>query len=209
MTISYAITVCNELEEISRLLDLLLSSKRPIDEIVVLMDTTKASDELVSTLRHYEMHNMNHLTVWAAEFQGHFADWKNKLTSYCTGDYVFQIDADEYPHSNFIADIPAILEGNPDVDLYLVPRVNTVEGLTQEHIQKWGWRVDGNEWVNWPDWQHRIYRNDGNIEWKNKVHEILVNYKQFTYLPTAEEYALYHPKTIDRQERQNNYYDTL
>lgn len=209
MKISYAITVCNELEEVKRLLDLLLENKRVEDEIIVLMDTTKASDELVSTLRHYEMHNMDHVIVWPGEFEGHFADWKNKLTSHCSGDYVFQIDADEYPHPHFIESLPAIVEANPDVDVYLVPRVNTVDGLTQEHIQKWGWRVDNNGWVNWPDWQHRIYRNDGNIKWRNKVHEILVNHKQFTYLPVSEEYALFHPKTINKQEKQNNYYNTL
>jgi hypothetical protein len=209
MKISYAITVCNELEEVKRLLDLLLNNKREQDEIVVLMDATKANDELVSTLRHYEMHNMDHMVVWPGDFEGHFADWKNKLTSYCTGDYVFQIDADEYPHISFIKDLPAILETNPEVDLYLVPRVNTVDGLTQGHIQKWGWRVDGNGWVNWPDWQHRVYKNIPEIKWQNKVHEILVGYKQFAYLPTSEEYALFHPKTIQRQEKQNNYYNTL
>lgn len=209
MKISYAITVCNELTEVGRLLDLLLANKRAHDEIVVLMDTTKASDKLALTLRHYEMDNMDHMTIWPGEFDGHFADWKNKLTSYCSGDYVFQIDADEYPHPHFIESLPAIVETNPDVDVYLVPRVNTVEGLTQEHIQKWGWRVDGNGWVNWPDWQHRIYRNDDTIKWQNKVHEILVNHKQFTYLPASEEYALFHPKTISRQEKQNEYYNTL
>ena len=209
MKISYAITVCNELEEVKRLLDLLLATKREQDEIVVLIDATKASDELVSTLRHYEMHNMDHMVVWPGEFEGHFADWKNKLTSYCSGDYVFQIDADEYPNPYFVESLPAIVEANPDVDLYLVPRVNTVEGLTQEHIQKWGWRVDENQWVNWPDWQHRIYKNNGKIMWQNKVHEVLVNHKQFTYLPSLEEYALFHPKTIERQEKQNNYYNQL
>ena len=209
MKISYAITVCNELTEVGRLLDLLLANKRAHDEIVVLMDTTKASDKLALTLRHYEMDNMDHMTVWPGEFDGHFADWKNKLTSYCSGDYVFQIDADEYPHPHFIESLPAIVETNPEVDVYLVPRVNTVEGLTQDHIQQWGWRVDGNGWVNWPDWQHRIYRNDSNIKWQNKVHEILVNHKQFTYLPASEEYALFHPKTISRQEKQNEYYSKL
>jgi cellulose synthase/poly-beta-1,6-N-acetylglucosamine synthase-like glycosyltransferase len=108
MKISYAITVCNELEEVKRLLDLLLENKREQDEIVVLMDTTKTNDKLVSMLRHYEMHNMDHIVVWPGEFEGHFADWKNKLTSYCSGDYIFQIDADEYPHPYFIADLPSI-----------------------------------------------------------------------------------------------------
>lgn len=209
MSISYAITVCNELQEVRRLLDLLLANKREQDEIVVLMDITKASDELVSTLRHYEMHNMDHMVVWPGEFEGHFANWKNKLTSYCSGDYVFQIDADEYPHLQLIQDLPAILESNPSVDVYLVPRVNTVEGLTQEHVQKWGWRVDNNGWVNWPDWQHRVYKNNGHIKWENKVHEVLAGHQQFAYIPTTEQYALYHPKTIERQEKQNSYYNTL
>jgi hypothetical protein len=28
-------------------------------------------------------------------------------------------------------------------------------------------------------------------------------------LPSEEEYCLHHPKTIDKQEKQNSYYDTL
>jgi len=209
MKISYAITVCNELEEVRRLLDLLLEYKREQDEIVVLIDTTKASDELVSTLRHYERHNMDHMVVWPGEFEGHFADWKNKLTELCSGDYVFQIDADEFPHPYFIKDLPSILEHNSAVELYAVPRINTVEGLTQDHIQKWGWKVDDNGWVNWPDFQTRIYKNNPDIRWKNKVHEVLDGHKEFCYLPMSEEYALFHPKSILRQEKQNNYYNTL
>jgi len=209
MKISYAITVCNELEEVRRLLDLLLEHKREQDEIVVLVDTTKPNDELISTLRHYEMHNMDHMVVWPGEFEGHFADWKNELTQICSGDYIFQIDADEYPHPDFIENLPAVLEHNTAVELYAVPRVNTVEGLTQEHIQKWGWNVNEKGWVNWPDFQTRIYKNNPEIKWVNKVHERLQGHKEFAYLPMNEEYALFHPKTIERQEKQNNYYNTL
>jgi glycosyltransferase involved in cell wall biosynthesis len=208
MKISYAITVCNELEEVERLLNLLLENKREQDEIVVLVDAPKADDYLLITLQGYET-QFSSICVIEDDFNNHFADWKNKLTSHCTGDFIFQIDADEYPHPYFIKDLPSILENNPDVDLYLVPRVNTVEGLTQDHIQQWGWRVDSNKWVNWPDWQHRIYKNDGSIKWQNKVHEVLVGQKHFTYLPTSEEYALFHPKTIKKQEKQNNYYESL
>ena len=43
MKISYAITVCNELEEIQRLIPLLKEIKRQEDEIVVLLDKPKAS----------------------------------------------------------------------------------------------------------------------------------------------------------------------
>jgi hypothetical protein len=209
MKISYAITVCNEFIEIQRLLNFLLKHKRHQDEIVVLMDTTKANSELLSTLRLFESHNMDHMVVWPAEFQGHFADWKNKLTSLCTGDFIFQIDADEIPCTSIIESLPMILKDNPEVDVYLVPRVNTVEGLTDAHIQKWRWNVNSEGWVNWPDYQWRIFRNVDTIKWKNKVHEVLEGFKQFAHLPMEEDYSLYHPKTIDRQEKQNAYYDTL
>ncbi len=208
MKISYAITVCNELDEIKRLLDLLLNNKQEQDEIVILVDEPKADERLTIILQGYER-KFDNVYVIKDSFDNHFADWKNKLTSHCKGDYIFQIDADEYPHPYFIESLPAILEHNSAVELYAVPRINTVEGLTQEHIQKWGWRVDDNNWVNWPDFQTRIYKNSPNIKWKNKVHEVLDGHKEFCYLPMSEEYALFHPKSIERQEKQNNYYNTL
>ena len=144
-----------------------------------------------------------------AEFNHHFADWKNHLTDLCTGDFIFQIDADEIPNKQLIYSLPEILKGNPNNEVYLVPRVNTVEGLTNEHIQKWRWNVNERGWVNWPDNQWRIWKKKDEIKWKNKVHEVLQGYKTYAALPPMEELALYHPKTIDRQVKQNEYYNTL
>jgi GT2 family glycosyltransferase len=205
MKISYAITVCNELEEVKRLVNFLLSNKRTEDEIVILYDTNGSVEvyDYVDTVDE-----IVNVFVVKDKFQGHFADWKNKFFKVCSGDYIFQIDADEIPHINLIQNLPAMLSTN-DVDMVRVPRVNTVEGLTQEHIQKWGWNVNEKGWVNWADWQMRIYKNAPHIKWVNKVHEVLEGFKIHGMLPVEEEWALYHPKTIDRQERQNNYYDTL
>jgi len=205
MRISYAITVCNELEEVKRLVNLLLSSKRKEDEIVILFDKQNGS----TGVRQYIADLPKEIIVQRSNFQGHFADWKNLLTSYCNGDYIFQIDADEVPCTPLIESLPSILESNPELDVMLVPRVNTVEGLTQEHIQKWNWNVNSEGWVNWPDFQWRVYRNTPEIKWVSKVHERLEGFKTYTTLPMEEDYSLYHPKTIERQERQNNYYDTL
>jgi hypothetical protein len=207
MKISYAITVCNELEEISRLLNFLHRYKRVDDEICVLLDKPKASQELLDELYYWSSNDI--ITLKESAFQGHFADWKNELTKMCSGDYIFQIDADEIPNEYLIESLPEILETNFQVEAYVVPRVNTVEGLTQEHIQKWGWRVNENGWVNWPDHQWRIYKNTTDIKWKNKVHEVLDGYKTMAQLPAYEDLSLYHPKTIERQERQNNYYNSL
>jgi len=207
MKISYAITVCNEKKEVKRLVDFLLANKRQQDEVVVLYDQKNGDEEVINML--VKLNKLPNFQVWRGFFEGHFADWKNKLTEYCSGDYIFQIDADEIPNELLIENLPAILEANPDNEVYLVPRVNTVEGLTQEYIQKWRWNVNEKGWVNWPDYQWRIWKNKPEIKWKNKVHEVLEGYEAYAPLPQQEELALYHPKDIERQIKQNNYYETL
>ncbi|MCP5063887.1 MAG: glycosyltransferase [Ignavibacteriae bacterium] len=207
MRISYAITLCNEFVEIQRLVSFLLENKRSEDEIVVLYDSKNGNPKVEQFLR---AKSINGEFAWIpGEFDGHFADWKNKLTSMCSGDWIFQIDADEIPHLNLIQYLPEVLESNPEVDMLRVPRVNTVEGLTEEHIKKWGWNVNEKGWVNWADWQMRIYRRHPDIKWVNNVHEVIKGYKVHGMLPTEEEWALYHPKDIERQIKQNNYYNTL
>lgn len=205
--ISYAVTVCDELDEIARLLSFLTTHKREEDEIVVLWDSNKGGDSLETLLKSYSSANSIKLVV--DKFDGHFADWKNKLTSHCTGDYIFQIDADEYPADNLIAILPYMLEENSTVEVYRVPRINIVEGITEQHIARWGWNVSPEGWVNFPDSQWRIYKNIPYIKWVNKVHERLDGFKTLTQLPSVPEFCLYHPKTIEKQERQNNFYDTL
>jgi len=207
MKISYAITVCNEFIEIQKLVSFLLKHKRYKDQIVILFDSKNGNPEVEAFLRS---HSINSAFAWhKEEFEGHFADWKNKLTSYCSGDYIFQIDADEIPSEHLISILPTVLESNPETDVYLTPRINTVEGITQEHIQKWGWRVDEKGWVNYPDYQWRIWKNKPEIKWINKVHERLDGFKTYVTLPPQEEFSLYHPKDIKRQELQNQYYNTL
>jgi hypothetical protein len=203
--VSYGITVCNELDEIKRLVPFLHQYKRHEDEICVLLDKPKASPALLDQLYRYS--SANWITLKESAFQGHFADWKNELTKICSGDYIFQIDADELPNELLIENLYSVLENN--VDVILVPRVNLVEGITPQHIQAWGWKQNEKGWIQWPDFQWRIYKNNSEIEWKNKLHEILDGYKTYANLPELEGYALYHYKTIDRQEKQNNFYSKL
>jgi hypothetical protein len=203
MKISYAITVCNEINEIKKLISFLLESKRQEDEVVVLFDKQGGTAEVWSYLQEQD------IKCEAKSFKHHFADWKNYLTTLCSGDYIFQIDADEIPDWYLINYLPEILESNPNNEVYLVPRVNTVEGLTDEHIKKWRWNVNKNGWVNWPDYQWRIWKNKPEIKWVNKVHERLEGFKTYSTLPQEPEFSIKHPKDIKRQEKQNSYYDTL
>ena len=205
MKISYAITVCNELEEIKRLVEFLLNHKREQDEIVVLMDengTQEVNDFLLDSVGKIKIANFL--------FQKDFSAFKNHLNSLCSGDYIFNIDADEIPSETLTHFIAEIIESNPDVKAFALPRANTVEGLTQEHIQKWGWNVNEQGFVNYPDYQIRVYKKDHGIYWEKPVHERLNIWDQAVPLPCDTlDWALYHPKDIARQEKQNSLYNTI
>jgi glycosyltransferase involved in cell wall biosynthesis len=207
MKISYAITACNEVQETIRLVTQLLNYKGENSEIVVLLDTPKAPAELVEYLELQG--EANYITLIESEFDNDFAQWKNFLNSNCKGEWIFQLDADEYLEPDLIVNLEDILDTNSDKDLIVVPRINTVEGLTDAHIQKWRWNVNEKGWVNFPDVQTRIYKNKETIGWAGKVHERIGGYENYTAFPAEEVYCIKHPKTIERQERQNNYYDTL
>ena len=208
MKISYAIPVCNELIEITKLLNFLKKYIDKEDEVVVLFDTNNGSQSVEQFLRAKSV-NPTFFNWYPYHFDGHFANMKNHLKSLCTGDWIFQIDADELPHESLITNLKELLKLNPTTEMFLVPRVNTVEGITQEHINKWRWNINEKGWVNWPDYQTRIIQNGPKIKWQNKVHEQIVGVSTKGALPTEEEWCLYHLKDIKRQEAQNNFYDTL
>jgi hypothetical protein len=199
-SISYAVTACNEHVELDRLLSQLTEHIRPEDEIVIQMDIT-ATNEVKAVVNKYKLMNYFH------PLNKDFATFKNNLKGLCTKDYIFQIDADEYLSEELLTYLPAILEDNSSVEMFSIPRINTVEGLTQEHIRQWGWRVDEKGWVNYPDYQNRILRNKPEIHWVNKVHEKIIGAMITTEIPPGLD--LIHPKTIDKQEKQNNYYNTI
>ena len=203
MKISYAIPVCNEHVELEKLLSFLLEHIDENDEIVVQCDKGNTTDKVYQVLQHPRF------KVIEFPLNGHFSNFKNNLKEHCTGDWIFQIDADELPHESLITNLKELLKLNPTTEMLMVPRVNTVDGLTQEHVNKWRWNVNEKGWVNWPDYQTRIIQNSPKIKWQNKVHEQIVGISTRGVLPTEEEWCLYHPKTIGRQETQNRFYDSL
>ncbi len=208
MKISYAITVCNEEVELQKLVTFLLKHKELQDEIVITFDSKNGSKGVEEYLRTHSVNGeFNWHTMWPL-FDGDFSKLKNYTKSMCSGDYIFHIDADEIPHEVLMEQLHTILEMN-EVDLVWIPRVNTVEGITQEHIDKWGWKVSSKGWVNYPDYQARVYRNTDSIHWTRKVHEYIVGTKEYSHLPPHEELSLYHHKTIDKQEQQNKLYEKI
>ena len=207
MIISYGITVHKEAEELRRLLEVLYKNIDDNDEIIVCVDGEDDAVRFELDIYSKKFYDDSRvMKVYQRELKKDFASQKNSVIENSVGDYVFHIDADEYPNEILIKQLKEILTIN-NVDLVWIPRVNTIDGMKEEHIKRWGWKVTEKGWVNYPDYQARVFRNDDSIRWERPLHEVIRGYKTYSHLPPHEELSLYHPKTIERQEEQNMFYN--
>tara|TARA_Y100000004_G_scaffold51272_1_gene56700 strand:+ start:2340 stop:2996 length:657 start_codon:yes stop_codon:yes gene_type:complete len=204
--ISYGITVHNESEELNKLLEILIHKTDEEDEIVICVDGDDDGVRFVLDSWTQQYADTKTIKVYQRKLDGDFAAHKNSVIENSVGDYIFHIDADEYPNKVLLQQLKQILEMN-DVDLIWIPRVNTIEGMTEQDVQRWGWRVTEKGWVNYPDYQARVFRRDDNIRWTRPLHEHIVGCKTYSHLPPHEELSLYHPKTIEKQTQQNMFYN--
>jgi hypothetical protein len=209
INVTYAITVCNEHEEIIKLVNFLHPRIKKDDEILIQYDEDSVTQQVKDYLNVIQQIHSSNVKVIGFPLNNDFASYKNNLKNHAKGIFIFQIDADEIPSDYMVENLSDFLLANNDVDLFFVPRINTVEGLTQEHIKKWGWQVNEHGWVNFPDYQTRLYRRTSDIEWEGKVHERIKGYNTLSVLPADADYCLTHHKQIERQEKQNAYYDTI
>jgi glycosyltransferase involved in cell wall biosynthesis len=203
MILSYAICVHDESEEIFRLLTFLQHNKysnTENSEIVVLQD---GDDENVSkTLKKF-----SDVKVFHRKLDGDFAAHKNFLGSKCTGKYIFNIDADEMITENIISTVIYITRGGVN-DLVYFPRINICIGYTEAFIKKHNFNVNSLGWINWPDYQGRLYKNG--LQWGGVVHEKIQGATNATCISHSDPTrALMHIKTVQRQDCQNALYAKL
>ncbi|TJZ60749.1 glycosyltransferase [Sphingobacterium olei] len=204
-TITYGITACNEVNELKTLLDILVPLIDERDEIIVLQDINPENMQVSALINQYPS-----IKCIQSRLNGDFASFKNNLIAHATKTYIFQIDADEYPQKTLIQKLKWFLFTNSRADCILLPRINIVRGITEEDIKNWKWEKNDDGYLNFPDFQFRIFKNNGKIRWKNKLHEVLDNYSQLKHLPTKNyEYCLFHIKNIERQRSQSTFYDSI
>ena len=206
MKISYGITVHNEADELNKLLEILIHKTDVEDEIVICDDYSNEETKEVITSWSQQYADAKVIKHYERKLNKDFSAQKNSVIENSSGDYIFHIDADEYPNEILLQQLKQIIEMNDGVDLIWIPRVNTVDGFIQEDVQKWGWRVDEKGWVNYPDYQARVFRNREDIRWVRPLHEFIDGCKTYAHLPPHEELSLYHPKTKEKQEQQNKFY---
>jgi len=237
MLISYAITVCNEFDEIKYLIETLTSYKHINDEIVVLFDSKNGSNQVYEYLT--SLSNIN--CIVSEKFNNDFSEWKNILNENCNGDYILQLDADECIDKDFISNIPLLIKSNQNIDLFYFPRINIVDGVTLKEIGEWDWNItksdnfitekiiNNDEYLLLKKYD-LILQEEGsiikyyipiinrpdyqgrlyknNLKWVGKVHENVIA-QNIGILPDEEPYSILHKKNIKKQIQQNNLYKQI
>lgn len=215
MNLSFLVTCHNEVGELKKLLDQLtgyITANKTEDEIVVLDDYSDNPETikiLEAAIKHPFVNLFHH------RLNKNFGEHKTAGSRACKKDYIVQLDADEYLHPTLLENLRSIIEANPTVELFRVPRVNLIRGLTPEDAARWGWHVStmseypGLHIINWHhgDYQWRIYKNSEKIRWAKALHEVIVGAGVTTELPKDPELAIIHDKTIERQRAQNEFYN--
>ena len=99
MRISYGLTVCNEHEELQNLIEYLVKRIDGEDEIIIVYDQNRATPEVLQVIEDYK----EEATAYPFNFQQNFLENKNFMNSKCTGEFIFQLDADELPHEFLVS----------------------------------------------------------------------------------------------------------
>lgn len=204
MIFSYAITVCNESKEFYELMCFL---NKVVDfkkhELVVLLDTGKVTQEVYDVIDKFPPHKL-----FSRRFDGDFSTHRNFLIDRCNGDYIFMIDADEVPQQKLVENLENIININ-QCDVLFVPKMNICPGWTKEWIRTMGFSINENGWINWPDYQGRIFKNNKQIKFENKCPERICGFRDPTYVHAKPTYGLWHIKSVWRQTGQKVFYEQL
>jgi len=200
MKISYAICVCNEHSELNSLLSFLSRVADSEDEINILVDSGKVTEEVRAVLKKFE----KRIVVNERKFCGNFSKHRNYHITKCKGEYIFVLDADEIPQEALVKNIK-----NFDSDILYVPRMNIIPGHTEEWCKRMKFSVNEVGWINWPDYQGRYFKNNGKILWSLGLHERLIGSDKVAQLQAIPQLALWHVKSVEKQDKQDAFYSNL
>jgi len=194
MKLTYTIQVCNESRELFSLLNFLQKTIDDEDEVNVVVDTEHTTDKVERVLEHFN----EHITIFKRPFDT-FRENAQFHIEKANGEYIFGIDADEMPQETLIRNIKSIIRQS-NAEIIAIPRINIHPGSTHEFIEKSNFSVNEAGWINWPDFQMRIYKKCDYIKWSDEVHTKLIGSDKVVAVKTDPRLALWHIKSIEKQE---------
>lgn len=133
----------------SRLADVIVHARRFADEVIVGVDADSIDDTWEVASAYADIaYRFNHSNKLAPAYIMPF--------QYCRGEWVFQLDDDEYMEEGFEEIFPELL-GNPLFTHYHIARKWVVSLDPPQYMHAHPW---------YPDYQLRLMRNDSSLFWK-------------------------------------------
>lgn len=174
MNISYLITCSNEKQSLRNLLGLIGKNYvDPEDEMVVVLDSdckdNQKTKHILDTHYGYENGYLTH------SLNNNYSEHKNWGAKQCKNEWVFQIDGDELPTDNLLINLKTIIEANPDIEAFWIPRINDFRGVTPEHAKRWGWRLSPStsitheKTIDTDSEEYKFLKNNGYILEETKI----------------------------------------
>jgi len=194
MKLTYTIQVCNESRELFSLLNFLSETIDHEDEINVVVDSDHTTEKVERVLEHFK----ERVQVFKRPFDNFHVNAQFHIEK-ATGDYIFGIDADEMPQELLIKNIKKIIEES-GAEIIAVPRINIHPGATQDFIERSKFTMNEVGWINWPDFQMRIYKRCNYIKWTEEVHTKLTGSDKVVGIQAEPKLALWHIKSIEKQQ---------
>jgi hypothetical protein len=172
----------------------LLKVKDAEDNVIVVVDSLHTTDKVARVIDHFK----DLITVYERPFDTFIKNAQFHIEK-ATGDYVFSIDADEMPQEALIRNFKKVLT-DTGADVVWIPRINIHPGGTQEFFQEYKFHVNENSWINWPDYQGRLFKKNNKITWGyDEIHPKLVGSEKSVQLQANPQIALWHIKSIEKQ----------
>ena len=149
-----------------------------------------------STDKTLDIINEYDAKVISKKWEYNFEIQKNSSLEQANQEWRVWIDADETYEPLFWNQLSWYIRDGElrGVDCINVPRINTVDGLTKEFADKQAWNLSYFDWVNYPDYQQRIFKS--HCKFAGRTHERIINVKKDAALVGAH---CLHPKTLERQ----------
>ena len=194
MKITYTIQVCNESRELYSLLNFLSKTIDDEDEINVVVDSNRITDRVESVLEHFK----ERITVFKRPFDN-FCINSNFHIEQATGEYIFGLDADEMPQELLIKNLKNIIKES-GAEIIAVPRINIDPGYTEAFLERCNYKINDVGWINWPDFQTRIFKKCDHIKWTDEMHTKLSGTNKAVALKPEPKLAMWHIKSIEKEE---------
>jgi glycosyltransferase involved in cell wall biosynthesis len=155
-TISLCMMVKDEEECLERALDNVIGH---FDEIII--EDTGSTDRTIEIIAAYKQKHPDLIKFSEHPFNGDFSYHRNRLIEKAAGDWIFVFDADETLEKELLVNLHRLIE-NEFYDIYAFNRKTRINERLANIFDF--------------DFHPRFFKNNGDITYRNKVHEELVGY---------------------------------